>query len=172
MGALPRSYCRLDPAFLVYLISAALACTFAEHQWIGYFVPGSSIYFTAGALLMLLPYIALTAVLFLIASRATGLPEITVFLFSVWALCWSIPPVLQAMRHTSAAESTPGWLGWLLKTVNQMLPDLSSSTISLYMAHTKSLPAISVAGYCIEHLAYALLAMGIAVIAFNRRDLT
>jgi len=159
------------PLFAAYLTSAYLACIFGAQHWTGYFASDSSVYFSAGAALILLPYIALTAVLFLIASRATGLPEITVFLFSVWALCWSLPPVLQAMHHATDIESAPGWLIGFLKAINQFLPDLSSSTISLYMAHTKSLSAINVTGYCVEHIAYAILAMGIAVVLFNRRDL-
>jgi len=159
------------PLFLTYLISAYLAFIFAEQNWAGYFTSGSAIYFSAGAALILLPYIALTAVLFLIASLATGLPEITVFLFSVWMLCWSLPPVLHAIHKTTAIEMTPNWMIWFLKTVNQFLPDLSSSTISLYMAHTKSLSAMNVTGYCVEHIAYTAFAMSFAVVLFNRRDL-
>ncbi len=163
----------LMPLFAAYALSASLTLTFAESHWAAFYVaPHSVPLFDYGAALILMPYLALTAVLFLIAAAATGLPETMVFLFSVWLLCWSLPPVLGALLQAEVAAKTPTWIGTLLQTVNQLLPDLSSSRISLYLAHGKKLGIEAVAGYCLQHLAYALLAMMLAVILFKRRDLT
>jgi len=162
----------LLPLLLVYIGSSALAIVFAKNLWAGYVAAHAVLSFVGGAGLIVLPYFALTAVLFLIAAAATGLPETMVFLFSVWLLCWSLPPVLGALEQPEVAAKTPTWIGTLLQTVNQLLPDLSSSRISLYLAHGKMLGDAAVVGYCLQHLGYTLLAMMLAVILFKRRDLT
>lgn len=162
----------LVPLFAAYVLSASLTLAFAEHLWGAIYVaPNVVSLFDFGAVLIVLPYLALAAVLFLIAAAATGLPETMVFLFSVWLLCWSLPPVLGALQQSEVAAKTPSWIGTLLETVNQVLPDLSSSHISLYLAHGRALDAAAVAGYCLQHLAYALLAMLLAIVVFKRRDL-
>lgn len=162
----------LLPLIAAYVLSASLSLGFAEHQWGAIYVaPHAASLFDFGAVLIVLPYLALTAVLFLIAAAATGLPETMVFLFSVWLLCWSLPPVLGALQQTEVAAKTPSWIGTLLEAVNQLLPDLSSSRISLYLAHGKALDGAAVTGYCLQHLAYALLAMLLAIMVFKRRDL-
>ncbi|GAV21176.1 ABC-2 family transporter protein [Mariprofundus micogutta] len=159
------------PILLAYLISAVLAFEFAERTWPGYVLSGSGVQFTYGVLLILLPYLALTAVLFFIASTATGLSETTVFLFSVWLLCWSIPPVLGAMQEQNVAAKNPPWIESILQFINQLLPDISSSQISLHLAHHIPLENMAVIAYCIEHLAYSSLIMIVAVLLFQRRDL-
>ena len=162
----------LMPLFVAYALSASLTLAFAESRWQAVYVaPNAISLFNSGAVLIVLPYLALTAVLFLIAASATGLPETMVFLFSVWLLCWSLPPVLGALEQTEVAAKTPSWIGTMLQTVNQLLPDLSSSRISLYLAHGRALDAAAVAGYCLQHVAYALLAMLLAIFVFRRRDL-
>jgi len=162
----------IAPLLLAYDTSSALAFQFAQTSWLDYVPAGLEINFLLGTLLILLPYLALTSVLFLIASRATGLPETTVFLFCVWLLCWSLPPVLAAMNQTEVAQNTPVWIGELLALVNQLLPDLSSSTISLYLAHMQDIDSLALAAYCAQHLGYAMLAMLIAVRLFRDRDLS
>jgi ABC-type transport system involved in multi-copper enzyme maturation permease subunit len=162
----------LMPLFVAYILSASLTLAFAESRWQAIYVaPNVVAMFDYGALLIVLPYLALAAVLFLIAAAATGLPETMVFLFSVWLLCWSLPPVLGALLQPEVAAKTSAWIGTMLKTVNQLLPDLSSSRISLYLAHGKALDGMAVLGYCLQHLAYALLAMLLAIFVFKRRDL-
>lgn len=162
----------LVPLFLAYALSASLTLVFAQSHWQAIYVaPNVLSSFDGGAVLIVLPYLALTAVLFLIAAAATGLPETMVFLFSVWLLCWSLPPVLGAMQQKEVAAKTPSWIGAMLQGVNQLLPDLSSSRISLYLAHGKGLGDMAVTGYCLQHLAYALLAMLLAIFVFRRRDL-
>jgi|GEM_PF-3055515 len=162
----------LVPLLLVYTASSALAIAFMKSQFAAYVAASAITSFVSGAALIVLPYLALSAVLFLIAAWATGLPETMVFLFSVWLLCWSLPPVLGALEESKVAAKTPTWLHTILQMVNQLLPDLSSSRISLYLAHGKTLGAEAVTGYCLQHLAYALLAMMLAIILFKRRDLT
>jgi len=159
------------PLLLVFLISASLAFSFAEVTWVGYVQSSANASFIYGSLLIILPYISLSAVLFLIASRATGLPEITVFLFSVWLLCWSIPPVLGALQDTEIQNKTSPVIIMIIKGTNQLLPSLSSSEISLRLAHSYQLQPVQVIGYISHHLAYALLAMFLAIMLFNRRDL-
>lgn len=160
------------PLLILFLLSSSLAFAFAEATWGTYVQAGANTSFTFGTLLILLPYIALTALLFLIASSATGLPEITVFLFSVWLLCWTIPPVLGALQATEVQNSTPDAIRLIIEGVNQLLPDLSSSDISLHLAHNNSIEASHIIGYCTHHLAYAFLAMLLAITIFNRRDLS
>jgi len=160
------------PLLIVFLVSSSLAFTFAESIWGTYIQTGANTSFIYGTLLILLPYIALTAVLFLIASSATGLPEITVFLFSVWLLCWTIPPVLGALQSADIQSSTPDAIVLIIKVANQLLPDLSGSDISLALAHNNPLQSFQVIGYCTHHLAYALLAMLLAITMFKRRDLS
>jgi len=163
----------LLPLLLAYALSSSLALMFAKsHYGAVYVAPDVVSLFLGGAALIVLPYLALTAVLFLITAWATGLPETMVFMFSVWLLSWSLPPVLGALQQPEVAVKTSTWVSTVLHTVNQLLPDLSSSRISLYLAHGKSLGAEAVAGYCLQHLAYTLLAMMLAVVLFKRRDLT
>lgn len=160
------------PLLLVYMVSASMALIFARQAWPVYVDAAAWISFDYGSLLILMPYLALAAILFLIAAGATGSAEITVFLFSIWILCWALPPVLEAMQNAEVAEKTPSWIGMLLSTVNQLMPDLSSSQISLRLAHNLPLPPAAVVGYCIQHIAYAALAMITATAIFKRRDLT
>ncbi len=160
------------PLLLLFLISGSLAIAFASSAWQGYVGSNTDTSFIFGTLLILLPYIALTAVLFLITSSASGLPEITVFLFSVWILCWTIPPVLAALQNVEIQQSTSNIVMVIIQATNQLLPDLSSSEISLAMAHNHTIETVQVIGYCIHHLAYALLAMLIAILLFRRRDLS
>jgi len=160
------------PLLIVFLASSTLAFAFAESIWGSYIQAGANTSFIYGTLLILLPYIALTAVLFMIASSATGLPEITVFLFLIWLLCWTIPPVLGALQETEVQNSTPDVIVLVIKAVHQLLPDLSSSEISLGLAHNYPLQSLQVIGYCTHHLAYALLAMLLAITIFKRRDLS
>lgn len=162
----------IAPLMLAWLASSTIALQLAEHNWPGYVLPDSSISFATGAVLILLPYLALTATLFLIAAGATGLSETTVFLFSVWLLSWSLPPVLGALQQEEVAAKTPAWTSTLLHIVNQLLPDLTSSRISLLLAHAKPLEPLAIVGYCTHHIAYALLALLLAALLFKRRDLT
>lgn len=162
----------LLPLLLCYMASATLAFFWGEAGWPGYIHSEAKFSFDYGAILILMPYLALAAMLFLIAAAATGSAEITVFLFSVWLICWSLPPVLDAMQNMEVAEKTPVWISMMLGGLNQLMPDLSSSQISLRLAHHLSLPPFSVVGYCIQHLAYTALAMMVATAAFKRRDLT
>lgn len=159
------------PLLLAYLTSSYFAYLLAESIWPGYVYSGSGFYFTLGSLLITLPYLALVSVLFLIASRATGLPEITVFLFSVWLLCWTLPPVLSALSHSEVMNKTPDWIAVLLNSVNQLLPDLSSSEISLHLAHTQLIDPLSILAYSAQHIAYALLIIMLAAALFKHRDL-
>ena len=163
--------CGILPLLFSFIISAILAFAFASGAWPGYIDLSAGASFSYGAVLILVPYIALAAVLFLIASAATGSAEITVFMFSVWLICWALPPVLEAMQNSEVAETTPAWIAMLLSSIHQLMPDLSSSQISLRLAHHLSLPPASVAGYCVQHLAYATLAMIAAAAVFKRRDL-
>ncbi len=163
-GILPLLFC--------YIVSAVAAFLWAENTWPGYVAASSELSFTYGAMLILMPYLALAAVLFLIAAGSSGSAEITVFLFSVWLICWALPPVLDALQNIEVAEKTPAWTGMLLHGINQLLPDLSSSQISLRLAHQLPLHPASVLGYCIQHAAYAVLAMIAATAVFKRRDLT
>jgi ABC-type transport system involved in multi-copper enzyme maturation permease subunit len=160
------------PLLLGYTISAAIAFIWAGNLWTGYVVVGSALSFSYGAMLILMPYLALAAILFFIAAGASGVAEITVFLFAAWLICWALPPVLDALQNIEVAEKTPAWTGMLLHGINQLLPDLSSSKISLRLAHQLPLSAASVFGYCLQHLAYAALAMMAATTLFNRRDLS
>ena len=164
--------CSLLPLFLCYLASAFMAFSWGESAWPEYIAAGSKFSFGYGALLILIPYLALGAVLFLIAAAATGSAEITVFFFSVWLICWALPPVLDAMQNVEVAEKTPAWIATLLGGIYQLMPDLSSSQISLRLAHRISLPSASVTGYCVQHLAYTALIMIAATATFRRRDLT
>lgn len=160
------------PLLIVHLISGALAIAFADSIWISYVEPDSKLSYIFGALLITLPYISFSAVLFLIASRATGLSEVTVFLFSIWILCWSIPPVLDALKNDQVKEKTSDLITMIIKATDQLLPDLSSSHISLVMAHAHSLETIQIIGYFTHHIAYTMLAMLLAVALFNGRDLS
>jgi len=162
----------LLPLLLCYMVSAIAAFNWAENAWPGYVSGNADLSFSYGALLILLPYLALAAVLFLIAAAATGSAEITVFLFSVWLVCWALPPVLDAMQNIEVAEKTPAWIGTLLFGINQLMPNLSSSQISLQLAHQLPLPPVSVLGYFVQHAAYAVLAMLAATAVFKRRNLT
>ena len=164
--------CSMLPLLLGYIVSAAVAFIWAESTWPSYVAVASEFSFSYGAMLILMPYLALAAVLFLIAAGASGAAEITVFLFSVWLMCWALPPVLDALQNIEVAEKTPSWTGMLLHGINQLLPDLSSSQISLRLAHQLPLDAASVFGYCLQHLAYAVLAIMAATALFNRRDLS
>jgi len=157
---------------LTYDLSSFFAYQYAQSSWGTYVPVGLEYNFILGTALILLPYLALTAVLFLIASRATGLPETTVFLFSVWLLCWSLPPVLAALNQPEVIASTPDWIAQLLAIVNQLLPNLSSSSISLQLAHMQSFDTALIVAYCTHHLAYAALAMLIAINLFKHRDLS
>jgi ABC-type transport system involved in multi-copper enzyme maturation permease subunit len=164
--------CSIFPLLLGYIVSAAIAFIWAGNTWSGYVVAASEFSFSYGAMLILMPYLALAAVLFLIAAGASGAAEITVFLFSVWLICWALPPVLEALQNIEVSQKTPAWTGMLLHGINQFLPDLSSSQISLRLAHQLPLHPSSVIGYCIQHTAYAVLAMIAATAVFKRRDLT
>ena len=159
------------PLLLCYIASSYAAFTWAGHAWSGYVDSQAALSFSYGSILIFLPYLALTAVLFLIASGASGSAEITVFLFSVWLICWSLPPVLDAMQSSEVAEKTPAWIAMLLSGIHQLLPDLSSSQISLRLAHQLPLLTTSVIAYVIQHLAYASVAILAATTVFNRRDL-
>jgi len=159
------------PLLLCYIGSAAIAFIWAQHAWPGYVATTSELSFSFGSLLIFMPYIALTAVLFLIAAGATGSAEITLFLFSVWLICWALPPVLDALQNIEVAKETPIWSGMLLHAIHQILPDLSSSQISLRLAHQLPLNPTSVIAYCIQHSAYAALAILAATSLFKRRDL-
>lgn len=160
------------PLLFCYIVSAAVAFLWAENAWPGYVAAASELSFSYGAMLILMPYLALAAILFLIAAGATGSAEITVFLFSVWLICWALPPVLDALQNIEVAEKNPAWIGMLLHGINQLLPDLSSSQISLRLAHQLPLHPASVFGYCIQHAAYAALAIIAATAVFKRRDLS
>jgi ABC-type transport system involved in multi-copper enzyme maturation permease subunit len=160
------------PLLFGYIASAAIAFIWAENVWPGYVVAASEVSFSYGAILIFIPYIALAAVLFFVASGASGAAEITVFLFSVWLICWALPPVLDALQNAEVAEKTPAWIGMFLHGINELLPDLSSSQLSLRLAHQLPLHPASVIGYCIQHIAYALLAIMAATAVFKRRDLT
>ena len=159
------------PLFMAYLISSNLSILWAGHVWQGYVADSLWISGSSGLCLILPPYIALLSVLFLIASRATGAAEIGVFLLGIWILCWSLPPVLDALQNPTVAAKTSPWLIDLLHFIHQLLPDLSSSDISLRLAHQLPLSASQVAGYCLQHLAYAGLAWGSGAWLFSRRDL-
>jgi len=160
------------PLLLCYIISAVAAFFWAESSWPNYVLPDSGLSFCYGSMLILMPYLALAAVLFLIAAGASGSAEITLFLFSVWLICWALPPVLDALQNIEVAESTPAWTGMLLYGINQLLPDLSSSQISLSLAHQLPLHPTSVFAYCIQHVTYAVLALIAASMVFKRRDLS
>jgi len=164
--------CSILPLLAGYIVSAAIAFIWAGNTWSGYVVAGSESAFSYGAVLILMPYLALTAVLFLIAAGATGTAEVTVFLFSVWLMCWALPPVLDALQNIEVADKTPAWTDTLLYGINQILPDLSSSRISLRLAHRLPLGTASVFGYCLQHLAYAALSIMAATALFSRRDLS
>jgi ABC-type transport system involved in multi-copper enzyme maturation permease subunit len=164
--------CSIFPLLLGYIVSAAIAFIWAGNTWSGYVVAASEFSFSYGAMLILMPYLALAAVLFLIAAGASGAAEITVFLFSVWLISWALPPVLEALQNIEVAEKTSAWTDMLLQGINQLLPDLSSSQISLRLAHQLPLGTASVFGYCLQHLAYAILAIMAATALFNRRDLS
>ena len=160
------------PLLVCYTASAIAAFIFADSAWPGYVQASAWLSFSYGSMLILMPYLALAAVLFLIAAGASGSAEITLFLFSVWLICWALPPVLDALQNIEVAENTPSWIGMLLYGLNQLLPDLSSSQISLRLAHQLTLQPASVLGYCIQHIAYAALAIVAASAVFKRRDLT
>ncbi|ATX79840.1 hypothetical protein Ga0123461_1426 [Mariprofundus aestuarium] len=160
------------PLLLCYIISAVVAFFWAENSWPSYVLADSGLSFSYGSILILLPYLALAAVLFLIAAGASGSAEITLFLLSVWLICWALPPVLDALQNIEVAESTPAWTGMLLYGINQLLPDLSSSQISLKLAHQLPLNPASVFAYCIQHTTYAALAIIAASAVFKRRDLS
>ncbi|ATX81854.1 ABC-2 family transporter protein [Mariprofundus ferrinatatus] len=159
------------PLLVCYISSSIAAFIWAESTWPVYVSANASLSFSFGSLLILMPYLALAAILFLIAAGATGSAEITVFLFSIWLICWSLPPVLDAMQSSEVAKETPAWIGMLLHSINQLLPDLSSSQISLRLAHSLPLSASSVISYCLQHIAYAAVAIMAATAVFNRRDL-
>lgn len=160
------------PLLFCYIISAVFAFLWAEGVWpIDYVAATSKFNFSMGAVLIMLPYLALAAVLFLIAAGATGLAEISVFLFSVWLLCWAIPPVLDALQQVEVAAKTPSWIGVLLHGIDKLLPQLSSSHISLQLAHQLPLTAVSIFGYILHHLTFTTLAMMAATTLFKRRDL-
>ena len=160
------------PLLVCYTASAIAAFIFADSAWPGYVDAASGLSFSYGSMLILMPYLALAAILFLIAAGASGSAEITLFLFSVWLICWALPPVLDALQNIEVAENTPAWTGMLLYGINQLLPDLSSSQISLRLAHQLPLHPASVVGYCIQHAAYAVLAILAATALFKRRDLS
>lgn len=164
--------CGTLPLLLTFIISALMAFFFSSLTWPGYIEVSAGLSFTYGSMLIFMPYLALAAILFLIAAGATGSAEITVFLFSIWLICWSLPPVLEAMENSEVAEKTPALIGILLHGISQVMPDLSSSQISLRLAHQLPLPSASVFGYCLQHAAYAVLAMLAATSVFRRRDLT
>jgi len=163
--------CSILPLLLCYIASAALAFIWAENAWPDYVAAASELSFSYGSLLILMPYIALTAILFLIAAGATGSAEVTLFLFSIWLICWALPPVLDALQNIEVTNNTPAWTGMLLHAIHQLLPDLSSSQISLRLAHQLPLNLSSVFAYCTQHLAYAVLAIMAATALFKRRDL-
>jgi len=161
----------LLPLLAVWLVSGVAALLFASGNWSGYVDPAAWQSFAIGSLLIMLPYLALTALLILIAAFATGLPETTVFLFSAWLLCWSLPPVLAALDQSELAAKTSETTIILLQSINQLLPDLTSARISLLLAHGQPLDAMAIIAYCSHHLAYAILAILLAVLVFRRRDL-
>ena len=163
--------CSILPLLLCYITSAAIAFFWASNIWPGYVSSDAVLSFSLGSILILMPYLALTAVLFLIAASATGSAEITVFLFSTWLICWSLPPVLDAILSVEVAEKTPPWIAILLHGINHLLPDLSSSQISLRLAHQFPLQPSSIIAYCTQHIAYAVVAIIAAIAVFKRRDL-
>ncbi len=160
------------PLFTLYLLSSLLTIFWASHAWQGYIPNTLWLSGMEGMLLICLPYISLMGILFLIASRATGAAEISVFLVAVWILCWSIPPVLEALQHPDVLSKTSPWLVALLETVHQFLPDLTSSQISLRLAHELPLDIGQVLGYCAQHLSYTTLAWLTGAVLFIKRDLS
>jgi len=159
------------PLLITYLIASFFTFIFAESIWGSYIHPQANSSFIYGTFLILLPYIALSAILFLIASKASVLPAITVFFFAIWFFCWLVPPVLGAMQDAEVQQSTPDLIVTMIHLIHQLLPDLSSAEISLNLAHSHNFEALQVISYCTHHLAYAVLAMLLATISFNRRDL-
>lgn len=159
------------PLFFVYTSSSLFSLYLASSIWGGYLHELLWVSVLAGFLLILLPYISMVAVLFLIASKATGAAETSVFLLSVWILSWSIPPVLEALNNPDVLAKTPEFLVILLSFTNQLLPDLSSSSIALRLSHQLSIDSVQVLAFIFHHLGFSFLLLFIGCLWFQQRDL-
>jgi len=113
--------------------------------------------------------ISILAAVMFICAWATSLAEMFVFSAGFLLLSWLLPPVLQAMKSAEVLQHTPEWIVSLLNGVAYILPSLNGSEIGLALAH--GLPISSIWPHIFEHASYALLMLGLALIALLRRDL-
>ncbi len=153
------------------LLSSAAAFVFVAYQWPDYTTLDLAWGVPLGEMLLLLPYLALLGALFLIVVLASGSSESMVFLFSVWLLSWSVPPVLEALMRPEVAAKMPHGLFVLVQALEYMLPDLSSARLSLDVAHAHWPAPEMLLAYACEHLSYAGIALILAMLRFERRDL-
>ncbi len=116
-------------------------------------------------------YWALLGLVFFIFSWATGMVEIVVFASAGLLLSWIFPPILRAMQSQEVAEQVPLKIQSILNFGYNLLPHLTGGEIALALVHGKSIGAIEILWYIVEHTAYAGLLLSIAIIMFSRRDL-
>ncbi|RMG92849.1 MAG: ABC transporter permease [Zetaproteobacteria bacterium] len=159
------------PLMGLLLLSSAAVFVFVAYQWPDYTTMDLAWHVPLGEMLLLLPYLALLGVLFLIVVFASGSSESMVFLFSVWLLSWAVPPVLEALMRPEVATKMPHGLFVLVQGLEYILPDLTSAKLSLDIAHAQWPPPDMLWAYVCEHFSYAAIALIVAMLRFERKDL-
>ena len=160
------------PMLLLFLLSSCAALEVVAHFWPVYVKAGIGLSFLLGGGMLLLPYLSLLGLLYLISTASSGGAETLVFLLSAWLLSWSVPPVLAALQQPEVSAKIPDWISALITAIDHILPHLSSGRLALDIAHQHIPPGIQLSAYTIEHLAYMLITLILAIMIFERRDLT
>jgi len=160
------------PMLFLFLLSSCTALEVVAHFWPVYVTSGMGLSFLIGGLMLLLPYLSLLGLLYLISTASSGGAETLVFLLSAWLLSWSVPPVLAALQQPEVSAKIPAGISGLVTTIDHILPHLSSGQLALDIAHQHIPPGIQLGAYALEHIAYMLITLILAMIMFERRDLT
>ncbi|RMH62155.1 MAG: hypothetical protein D6678_01715 [Zetaproteobacteria bacterium] len=161
----------LLPLLCLFLVMAWMAGQLAAHLWPAYASTLHGAHMLVGGMLLVLPYVALLGLFYFIACASSGAAEALVFLLGGWLLSWAIPPVLQALRQAEVAAKTSPWIAQLIRALDFVVPDLSSARLALEVAHGQWPELHLLLPYMVEHLAYAVSGLLLAMLVFARRDL-
>jgi hypothetical protein len=126
---------------------------------------------TLGITLISWQYLSLIAVSFFVFSWATGSAEVLSFTFLIWLLAWFFPPVLVAMQDSEVAKTIPTYLHLFLEACYQLLPHLTGGEIANRLAHGQGLRLKETVFFLLEHVAYTMILVQLALMLFRRRDL-
>jgi len=123
------------------------------------------------AVLSYYQHISLLAIAVMVCTMATGLAEMMVFVSGFIIISWTLPPILGALQSQDTLKETPDFIEALLHALSSFFPSQNSGDLYLAIAHGVELGISDYLLNFAEHLGYSMIAYGIALFFFNRRDL-